>query len=239
MRIKAALIALSMVVALASSSFAQQGSVDVGYEDEAGHKRWAKNEPAHNVIDGRSCPPAKFDESASCGSIIVSNHSSEIVTIEFKSSRDGFDVGISGGFRAGSMPGQPPPAQPCSEQLAPAERCFEQINFWPRTGEDQHATIRVVTKSPSGYTTTFVKLAGTSHYPPDLQAAEEVRQRHAAELKKIPNVASVELDNSDGIRINVTVKDEEDIPEVRKQVPPKIEGYDTEVTEYMEHAYGL
>ena len=137
------------------------------------------------------------------------------------------------------MPGQPPPAQPCSEQLAPGERCFEQINFWPRTGEDQHATIRVVTKSPSGYTTTFVKLAGTSHYPPDLQAAEEVRQRHAAELKKIPNVASVELDNSDGIRINVTVKDEEDIPEVRKQVPPKIEGYDTEVTEYMEHAYAL
>lgn len=85
------------------------------------------------------------------------------------------------------------------------------------------------------------RIEGTSDYSPELQAAEEVRERHEAELKKIPHVASVELDNNDltGIKINVTVKDEDDIDDVRKQVPPKIEGYDTEVTQFAEHAYAL
>ena len=140
-----------------------------------------------------------------------------------------------------SSDGRVPP-QPCSQnqnRLEPGKRCFEEIQFWPRTGEEQHGTIRVVIKAPSGYKTTFLKFTGTSHYPPDLQAAEEVRQRHAAELKSIPKVKSVELDNDDGIRINVTVEDADDIPEVRKQVPPKIDGYDTEVTQFAERGYGL
>jgi hypothetical protein len=64
-------------------------------------------------------------------------------------------------------------------------------------------------------------------------------------LHKIPHVASVELDDKDGIRINVTVNAQteesldSEIEEVRKQVPPKIEGYDTEVTQYCGHAYLL
>ena len=239
MHLKAILIALFMVAALASYSFAQQGSVDVGYEDEAGHERWASSESADNAIDGISCPPAKFDQSTSCGSVIVFNHSSETVTVDYKSNREGFAVGRGQAFGFFTTNGGPPPPQPCSGQLEPGKRCFANIDFWPRTGEEQHATIRVVIKAPSGYETVFLKLKGTSHYPPDLQAAEEVRQRHAAELKKIPHVASVELDNENGIRINVTVEDEEDIPEVRKQVPPKIEGYDTEVTQIVEHGYAL
>jgi len=56
--------------------------------------------------------------------------------------------------------------------------------------------------------------------------AEKVRERHEAELRKIPHVASVELDNDAGIKINVTVMDEDDIEAVRRQVPPKIEGYE-------------
>ena len=62
-----------------------------------------------------------------------------------------------------------------------------------------------------------------------------------AELAKITHVASVELDNDDQdeIKIDVTVMDEDDIEDVRRQVPPKIEGYDTEVTQYVGHAYAL
>lgn len=239
MRLKAILFTLLAVAAFGSSSFAQQGSVDVGYENEAGRERWLRNEPPGNVIGGISCPPAKFDQSTSCGSVIVFNHSSETVTVNYKSNREEFAVGMGQAFGVGGAPGQPQPPQPCGGQLEPGRRCFAQIDFWPRTGEEQHATIRVVIKDPSGYKNTFLKLTGASHYPPDLQAAEEVRQRHAAELKKIPHVASVELDNQDGIRINVTVEDEEDIAEVRKQVPPKIEGYDTEVTQIVGHAYAL
>jgi hypothetical protein len=242
MRCKPIVIALVINAALASSSIAQQGSVDVGYENEAGHERWLRNEPPGGVITGISCPPAKFDQSTSCGSVIVFNHSSETVTVDYKSNRAEFAVGMGPAMGIMSAAGEPPPPQQCSrysEGLQPGQRCFANIDFWPRTGEEQHATIRVVIKGPSGYKTTFLKLKGTSHYPPDLQKAEEVRQRHADELKKIPHVASVELDNENGIRINVTVEDEEDIPEVRKQVPPKIEGYDTEVTQQIGHAYML
>ena len=68
-----------------------------------------------------------------------------------------------------------------------------------------------------------------------------MRQRHEAELKKVPHLASVELDNDDqdGTKINVTVMDEDDIEDVRRQVLPRIEGYDTEVTQYVNHAQEL
>ena len=68
-----------------------------------------------------------------------------------------------------------------------------------------------------------------------------MRQRHEAELAKIPHVASVELDKDDrdGSKIDVTVMDGDDIEDVRRQVPPKIEGYDTEVTQYVHRAYAL
>jgi hypothetical protein len=137
--------------------------------------------------------------------------------------------------------------QPCyeSRSLQPGERCYAPVEFWPRTGEARHTTIHVTVKSAEGSATTSFKVLRTSDYPPELQAAEEVRQRHAAELHKIPHVASVELDDKDGIRINVTVNApteeslDSEIEEVRKQVPPKIEGYDTEVTQYCGHAYLL
>jgi hypothetical protein len=129
--------------------------------------------------------------------------------------------------------------------LEPGAACFESVYFWPRTGEVHHATIQVTVKSRNGSTTTSFKVKGTSDYPPELQAAEEVRERHEAELKRIPHVASVELDNKNGIKIDVTVNIagltpeifEDYLEDVRRQVPPKIEGYVTEVTQYSGHAY--
>lgn len=108
-----------------------------------------------------------------------------------------------------------------------------------------HATIRLSVESSTGFMSTFFEVKGTSDYPPKLQAAEEVRQRHEAELKRIPHVASVELDNKDGIKIDVTVNDvglmpyifEHCLEEVRRQVPPKIEGHVTEVTQYSGRAF--
>ena len=62
-------------------------------------------------------------------------------------------------------------------------------------------------------------------------------------MKAIPRV---ERDNADlegrdaptmrclGIKINVTVMHHDDIEAARKLVPPKIEGYHTEVTDYVE-----
>ncbi|MGH7841040.1 MAG: hypothetical protein ACREQT_05895, partial [Candidatus Binataceae bacterium] len=77
--------------------------------------------------------------------------------------------------------------------------------------------------------------------------AEDVRKRHLAELMAIPKVHRISLDQSDDqILIDVEVeqnadgsKTPDDIEEVRRQVPPTIEGYEVEVTEYVPVEYAL
>lgn len=175
---------------------------------------------------------------------MIFNGSSREVKPEFTTSGEPFEIPLQRVFIGG--PG-PLPCSQLREHLEPGLSCYEPVTFWPRTGEVYHGTIHVT----AGSTSASFKVVGTSDYPPELQEAEEVRQRHEAELKAIPHVASVELDNADlealdsptprvqdqRIRINVTVMHHEDIEAVRKLVPPKIEGYDTEVTDYMEHTW--
>jgi hypothetical protein len=216
------------------------GSIDISIGTSAEVDRWVDGGPMP-IHDGEvACTPAKFDDSAPCPSVVVANHSPEAVDLTFSIDEKEFASGMTGGMMLNG-----PGPKPCSvlnvhEHLEPGESCFEVIDFWPRDGEVHHATVHVIVKGKHLSLTKDLKIKGTSTYPPDLQAAEEVRQRHAAELKKIPKVASVELDQQDdGIMINITVEDADDIDEVRRQVPPKIEGYDTEVTEIVGHDYAL
>lgn len=240
---KPAITGLFVAVALFCCTAASAGSVDIGYVGDAGLDRWMAGGPAEVPAGETACTPAKFDETSSCGNLLISNRSSQAITIGFKTSDEEFSTGIHGAIGTFGPVHVPLPCSAInvSEHLEPGESCYEQVEFWPRTGDVHHCTIRVIVKSASGSTDREFKFKGTSQYPPELQAAEEVRQRHAAELAKIPHVASVELDNDDqdGIKINVTVMDEDDIEDVRRQVPPKIEGYDTEVTQYVGHAYFL
>jgi hypothetical protein len=64
----------------------------------------------------------------------------------------------------------------------------------------------------------------------DTQAAETVRQRHLPEMLKFPHVVNmgIELKESE-IIFNVQVDKEENVPQVERMVPSKIEGYDVEV----------
>jgi hypothetical protein len=64
----------------------------------------------------------------------------------------------------------------------------------------------------------------------EIQAAEDVRQRHLPEMLKIRHVVNMGIDlrNSD-ITFNVQVDKEENVPQVERMVPPKLEGYDVEV----------
>jgi hypothetical protein len=59
---------------------------------------------------------------------------------------------------------------------------------------------------------------------------------------KIPHVETVTLDPKDDehhdILINVEVDDDGSLDKVRRAAPPKIEGYDVEVTRYIEVGYG-
>jgi hypothetical protein len=243
MIMKLTVTTLVVAIALFCCTVASAGSVEIGYVDDAGLDRWLAGGPA-GVPSGESpCKPAKFDETTSCGNLVISNHSSQAITVSFTTGSEEFSTGMHGAIGIGGPVHVPLPcsAMNVNGTLRPGESCYEKVEFWPRTGDVRHCTIRVIVKSGSGSTSTKFKFRGTSHYPPELQAAEEVRQRHEAELEKIPHVASIELDNEDqdGIKIDVTVMDEGDIEDVRRQVPPKIEGYDTEVTQYVGHAYAL
>jgi hypothetical protein len=243
MIMKPTVTTLIVALALFCCTAASAGSVEIGYVDDAGLDRWLAGGPASVPTGETDCTPAKFDETSSCGNLVISNHSSQAITVSFTTGCGEFAIGM---HEAVGMFGSVHVPLPCSAMnvrgtLQPGESCYDQVEFWPRTGDVLHCTVHAIAKSVSGSISREFKFRGTSHYPPELQAAEEARQRHQAELKKIPRVASVELDDDDrdGIKINVTVMDEDDIEDVRRQVPPKIEGYDTEVTQYVGHAYAL
>ena len=241
--LRRSLSALLIAFALFCCTTASAGSVEIGYVDDAGLDRWTGGR-AETPTGETACEPAKFNQTSRCGAIVISNRSSQTITLTFKSGSEEFWTGSPGAASVFGTFGRERVPLPCSsinvrEHLQPGESCFEPVSFWPRTGDARHGTIQVIVKSGATSTNTDFKFEGTSNYPPELQAAEEVRNRHEAELKKIAHVASVELDNDDGIKINVTVADEDDIEDVRAQVPPKIEGYDTEVTQYVDHGFAL
>ncbi len=65
---------------------------------------------------------------------------------------------------------------------------------------------------------------------PDVQAAEDVRQRHLPDLLKIPHVVNMGIEFRDSqILFNIQVDKEANVPQVERVVPSKIEGYDVEV----------
>jgi hypothetical protein len=239
---RAVTVLLAAMISCCTSAFA--GSVDIGFVDKAGLNRWTAGEPAAVPTGETACTPAKFKNTSACPTLVIFNHSSNTATLSFMSDSEDFSVGEHGLREFAHGP------QPCYQNISwwhlrPGGRCYAPVEFWPRTGEVHHATIHVTVHSGSVTTSASFKVKGTSDYPPELQAAEEVRQRHASELMKIPHVASVELDDNDRIKIDVTVSDlrltpdilEDYIEDVRRQVPPKIEGYDTEVTQYIWHGY--
>lgn len=241
MIMKPAVIMLLLAVALFSCTAASAGSVEIGYVDDAGLDRWLAGGPAEVPTGEVACEPAKFRESSRCGNLLISNHSSQAITVSFTPGSEEFWTGSPGASQNSGPPNLP---HPCSAldvrgHLEPGKSCHERVDFWPWTGDVSHDTIHVIVESGSGSNTTDFRFRGTSDYPPELQKAEVVRQRHQAELKKIPHVRSVELDEDkqDRIKIDVTVTDSEDIEGVRRQVPPQIEGYETEVTQFADHAY--
>jgi hypothetical protein len=244
-----AVTTLLVAVVLLCCSAASTTSIEVGYVDDAGLDRWLAGGAAEVPTGETACEPAKFRESSACGYVVISNHSAQAITVSFKTGSDKFWTGWPGAFGVGAPPNVP---RPCSamnfrDYLQPGQSCFEQVRFWPWNGDVSHGTIQVIVKTAAGSVSTDFKFKGTSDYPPELQAAEVVRQRHEAELMKLPHVASVELDNDDkdAIKIDVKVSDtdgikiEHDIEAVRGQVPPQIEGYQTEVTQFADHAYAL
>jgi hypothetical protein len=246
MIMRATITVVLAAIAIFFCAAALAKSVRIGFVDKAGLNRWMSDGLAAVPTGETAYAPAKFKQTSTCGTVVISNHSSRALALSFTTSSEEFSVGE---HMLITVPGPVP--QPCYDsgvtwwRLQPGKRCYAPVEFWPRSGEVRHATIHVSAASSNGSTSASFKVKGTSDYQPELQAAEEVRQRHASELMKIPHVASVELDDNHGIKIDVTVNDsgltpdilEQYIEHVRRQVPLKIEGYDTEVTQYVWHAY--
>jgi hypothetical protein len=239
MKIKPAVAILLTATAVFCCTSAAAGPVEIGFVDDAGLARWMAGGPAEVPTGEMACIPEKFASSSACRTVVIFNHSSQAITISFTTSSEEFSTGLHGGLASIGPGPLPCSALNVNRHLEPGAACFESVEFWPRTGEVHHATIQVTVEGGNRTETSIFKVKGTSDYPPELQMAEKVRERHAAELSKIPHVASVELDDDNGIKIDVTVMDQDDIASVRRKVPPKIEGYETEVTQYIGHAFAL
>jgi hypothetical protein len=96
----------------------------------------------------------------------------------------------------------------------------------PETGNHKSLAILGSNCAPR---TEEVAQEAQNNSPPD--QAEAVRERHLAELMKIPHVAGVTIRSS---AYNVTtfvveVDKAANVDEVARQVPPKLEGYDVDV----------
>ena len=189
-----------------------------------------------------ACDVTKYGDTSSCRNILVRNDSAETVGIEIQVSGSGFEEPPYGEIGRYDFGGPPPrsDAHPCSEMLAPGANCYQWIAFSPCDSGVSIGRVEVrVTGSGNPITRTY-ELTATADYPPELEAADQVRKAHLDELMRISHVARVSLDDSAGdIAINVEVAHEEDIPKVEREVPPRLGGYRVEVTLKLEEGWAL
>ncbi|MGH7001066.1 MAG: hypothetical protein ACREEA_06120 [Stellaceae bacterium] len=228
------------------------GTVQVGLANDSEFSAWmcGGSMPPDMTQNQSSCGIAKFKKCSSCRTIVIQNESADVVNPEIEVTGPGFDHSDAGllmeacsagsGEKGGS-------AENSCYNLAPGHRCFASINFCPEQSGISQGRVKVTVGKGSEASVAIFPVVGEADYSPELQAAEDVRKRHLAELMAIPKVHRISLDQSDDqILIDVEVeqnadgsKTPDDIEEVRRQVPPTIEGYEVEVTEYVPVEYAL
>ena len=244
---------LAVIIAIATLMLcraqANAGAVQVGLVNGLEFEKWN----CGGAVPGQSrskarCENAKFDETSTCDSVVITNDSSEAVKVELQVSGPGFEqspnhaYGISsfGVFSSGPPRCQQRTIDDRCETLDPGHSCYQTIEFWPRDSGTSQGHIEVrVTGSAEPLTKSY-DLVATAEYPSDLGAADEVRKAHLDQLMRIPHVVRVSLDNSNGdIVINVEVAHEEDIPKAQREAPPRLGGYRVEVVQEVERAWAM
>lgn len=187
---------------------------------------------------------------------MISNHSDEVVTPDIEVGGLGFrGEGVASispvtlmGMACQAGPGRKGGfATNSCYNLAPGQNCVTSIEFCPEQAGTTEAQLKVTAGTGAAVKIKSFALIGKADYTPALIAADEVRKRHLAELLKIPKVPWVALAQSHGkILIDVQVeqnddggKTPDDVKQVQRQVPNKIEGYDVEVTEFIPIAYAF
>jgi len=189
-----------------------------------------------------SCGRAKYEETSSCQNAVITNGSDETVAIEIQVSGSGFEDPPSGEIGRFDFGGRSrrPNVNLCSVALGPGASCYQPLAFSPRNSGVSIGRVEVRVSGKGTPVTRVYELAGVAEYPPDLEAADQVRKEYLDELMRISHVARVSLDDSgDDIAIDVEVAHEEDIPKVEREVPPRLGGYRVEVTQKLEESWGL
>ncbi len=258
-------LALAAALLLTLSAPLNAGTVHVGLLKGPDTNKWLCNPsvPQEKPSEEFRCASAKFHECSSCAPIVIANDSDASVTVELEFSGTAFSEEQ---FGAAVMLAQPIHNEckapdggvgrsaalrtPCGGRfrlLGPGQNCADIIEFCPDQSGTSRGQVKVRIEGGTQQTITF-SLIGEAIYSPELQAADEARRRHLDELMKIPHVAKVDLDpKNQDIFINVEVEQAPSgqnatqvrIDEVRRAAPPKIEGYDVEVTEFSPVAYAL
>jgi hypothetical protein len=245
-------LVLSLALLIAQAAPVNAGTVHVGIlKDSDGHKFECDGTiPVENRNSDSRCESAKFDKCSSCNSVAVTNNSGAPIDVEIAVSGAGFSEAHEGGASfygdIAECDGPNGPEErhfsgpnPC-DHLLPGKSCSTDLEFCPEQSGSSQGQVKVTVRGAGTPQTTTFGLVATANYSPELQAADEARRRHLAELMKIPHVVKVELDpKGDDIFINVEVEQGKSRDQVRRAAPPKIEGYDVEVTTYIEVGYGL
>ena len=225
------------------------GTIQVGILKASDYDKWLCDPlmPLAGPPAEARCASAKFQGcSPSCDAIVVTNNSNASVKVELEFSGAGFSAKQTGGMFIFGAPNNCEGANGAEKRpslsfpdscgnLAPGESCKQNIEFCPEQSGTSRGQVKVTTTSRDKPQTTTLDLIGDALYSPELKAADEARRRHLDELKKIPHVADVEIDPKDhDIFIDVEVDESGSLDKVRRAAPPKVEGYEVEVTRYIE-----
>ena len=250
MRLKLAGALALAVFILTLPRFAEAGSVQMGFLSDSSSfddLRCGENVQLSSPGGESSCGRAKYGECSDCNSLVVVNRTDAPVKLHIKIIGTGFAQPCTGG--AFGFGGNCPSGKSirlgfendCGNSLGPGKICTQPVEFCPEQAGESRGEVRVsVTAGAEPSKLTVFDVAGFGDYTPELAAADEARRSQLDALMKIPFVAKVELDTANhDIAINVEVTEDDKIDQIRRLVPPKIEGYRTEVTTYIPVGCGL
>jgi hypothetical protein len=242
-------LALASTLLLILSAPLNAGIVRVdiftGNFEGPGFRKWYCDQsmPPPKLPAAFRCESARFQQCGSCNTVVVQNNSNVSAKVEFEFDGKGFSEdhfpgrGIAAGTVCDSSNGAA--GRPFSytfdcDSLGPGETCKQDIQFCPDQAGTSRGRMAVIATVNGKSQTITADLIGYALYSPELQAADEARRRHLDELMKIPHVAKVDLDpKGHDIFINLEVEQDASLDKVRHAAPPKIEGYDVEVSTYI------
>ena len=190
---------------------ANAGAVQIGFVNDDEVEKWKCGAavPAGESQSKSSCGIAKYEESSSCPTVVVTNDSSETVKVQLEITGPGFEQlpkGSGGFWGVATNTGQKceRTIDRSCDSLAPGHSCSQEIEFSPERSGTSDGHLEVLVTGSGKPVSKAYDLVATADYPPELLAVDEVIKRYLDELMRIPHVVRVSLDNSEGdIVINI------------------------------------